>query len=338
MKKKLSLGVGVVAALLVISTAGYSWNNATHAYIAGKLATLMPILKMNRAYGITAPDLFNLDFTLLNDAVLRGYTHGIPEAGGGPNEDFMAVWRNADGPFQKAAAAGWVAHNDVWGADHVAHWMAIPEPPPFTGDYVGQPPGFIIALAIELDKLMVENHIWDPIEALIAPNPLEVSDRLMFTHNVIEFAGDLIVNRKDPEIGRTLAESALARTPSFWALVMRALPHNYQPMIKGAEAAFQQQDVDLGSLLMLGNTEDAEIQIWSVLSYQMAGLVVEYLKVKTGEDFSNNLLDLTMFIDGLKDAALQICVDGNYMGEVDATVLAVAGQLDAHNITSKLLR
>lgn len=338
MKKKLSLGVSVVAALLVISTAGYAWNNATHAYIATKLAQLMPILKMNQIYGITAPDIFNLDFTLLNDATLRGYTHGIPAEGGGPNEDFMAVWRNADGPFQKAAAAGWVAHNDAWGADYVAHWKAIPEPEPFTGDYAGQPPGFIIALAIELDKLMVANHIWDPIEALIAPNPLEVSDRLMFTHNVIEFAGDLIVNRADGEIGRTLAESALARTPSFWALLMRALPHNYQPMIKAAEEAFQQQDVDLGSLLMLGNTLEAENQIWDVLSYQMAGLVVQYLKIKTGQDFSAYLMDLYGLVYGLKDAALEVCVKGHYMDEVNATVQAVAAQLQAHNISSKLLR
>ena len=100
------------------------WNYATHAYIADKIGTLMPILKMNQVYGIMAPDIFNFDFSLMTDAVLRGFTHGIPAEGtGGLNENFMSVWFNADGPFQKADALGFLAHNDAWGADYIAHWQ-----------------------------------------------------------------------------------------------------------------------------------------------------------------------------------------------------------------------
>jgi hypothetical protein len=334
MKKKFSLAVGIVAVSLVVSTAGYSWNYATHAYIATKLANLMPILEMNQIYGIMAPDIFNLEFSLWSDAVLRGYTHGIPaEDPGGLNEDFMSVWWNADGPFQKAAAAGYIAHNDAWGADYIAHWMGIPPPPAFAPPYENEHPGYIIALAVELDKALATT--WEAFQENYGI-ALTIDERMTFTENIIEYAGDILIKRRDPDIGQKIAEAAMIRTPSFWALLMRAFPHQYQPLIKAAEEAFQQSMIQYGMLL-----QGDEGTIIAVMAGQMAEFSIQYLAFSAGlppEDFEFLRDDLFNLSFGALNAGVTICEGASYMDEVDATALYVAAQLQARNISSKLLR
>ncbi len=72
----------------------------------------------------------------------------------------MSVWFNADGPFQKADALGFLGHNDAWGADYIAHWQGIPPPPPFPPGYENEPPGYIIALAVQLDQILAGAGVW----------------------------------------------------------------------------------------------------------------------------------------------------------------------------------
>jgi hypothetical protein len=337
MKKKFSLAAGVITALLVISTAGYSWNYATHAYIAGKIGTLTPILKMNQVYGILAPDVFNLEFSLMNDAVLRGYTHGVPlEGTGGLNQDFMAVWRNADGPFQLADAAGYLAHNDAWGADYIAHWMGIPPPPPFPPGYENEHPGYIIALAIKLDQILAGAGVWSTLAA--NGIVLTIDERMMFTENIIEYAGDIIIKRADPGIGQKIMEASMVRTPSFWALLMRAFPRQYKPLMKAAEETYQQDMIQYGGLLLAD-----EETIMAVVAQQMAEFSIQYLAYQMGvlpeafEPFRPQLVNLSALA---MDIGVGICAspDAGYMDEVDATAAYVAGQLQARNISSKLLR
>jgi len=66
-----------LASIFIASTA-YSWNYATHAFIAGKIGKNLPVHNFNEMYGLMAPDILNFEFSLMNDSVLRGYTHGIP--------------------------------------------------------------------------------------------------------------------------------------------------------------------------------------------------------------------------------------------------------------------
>jgi hypothetical protein len=294
MKRKFSMAVGVVAALLLISTAGYSWNYATHAYIGGKIGALMPLLKMNQVYGIMAPDIFNLDFTLLTDNVLRGYTHGIPkEDPSGPNQDFMNVWFKASGPLQRAVAFGYVAHNDAWACDYVAHWKAIPPPPAFAQPYQDQPPGYIIALAVELDKVLEANGGWDQITGLVGA-PLPISDRINFTHNIVEFAGDILIKRADPLIGKKVFEAALVRTPEFPGLLKSAIP-GYAGMIDLAEETFRQQIKDYGLLLWIAPSEDFFID---VVSDQLATFAVQYLYARFGQDYGSYHANLALIAKG----------------------------------------
>lgn len=334
MKKRLVIVVGAIAALFVVSTAGYSWNYATHAYIAGKLATLQPVLKMNQVYGIMAPDFLNLDFSLMDDALLRSYTHGVPPQGpGGLKEGFMAVWRKADGPFQLADAAGYLAHNDAWGADYIAHWMAIPPPPDYPPAYQDQPPGYIIYLATVLDQALDGAGLWTNLASTLG-FPLPISDRVLFCHNVVEYAGDILILRADPAIGQKIMESAMVRTPSFWALLMRAFPHQYQPILKAAEDAFQQQMIQYGGLLMTQN----ETLIKQVMAVELAAFSIQYLNYKTGGNFTAFQSYLEGAVLGALDASIAICQGAGYMAEVDAAAAYVAAQLQARNITSKLLR
>jgi hypothetical protein len=331
MKKRISFAVGVIVALLVVSTAGYSWNYATHAYIATKIGTFLPLLRTNEIYGLMAPDIFNLDFSLMNDIVLRGYTHGIPaEDPGGPNQDFMAVWKKADGPFQKAVAYGYVAHNDAWGADYIAHWKAIPPPRPFTGIYAGQPPGYIIALAVELDKILDAQGIWDQIAWLLGGQQLPVEDRINFTHNIVEFSGDILIRRADPQIGKKIFEAALLRTPEFPGLLKTAFPVQYANMIDTAEEAFRQELMQYGGLLWSAPSEGF---ILDAVSDQLATFAVQYLSIKFGQDFSSYQPYLVPIAKGAMIAGVQICEDAHYMSEVNATALYVAIQLLLHRVS-----
>ena len=335
MNKKIPLMLGVAAALLAVSTAGYSWNYATHAYIAGRIGTFMPILKMNQVYGIMAPDIFNLDFSLMDDAILRGYTHGVPPEGtGGLNQNFMAVWRNADGPFQLADALGYLAHNDAWGADYIAHWQAIPPLPPFAPPYQDEHPGYIVALAVQLDQILDGYGVWAGLAAKGVP--LSIDERMLFTENIVEYAGDILIKRADPLIGQKIMEAAMVRTPSFWALLMRAFPRQYKPLMKAAEEAFQQDMIQYGVLLQAD-----EATIIMVVSNQLVGFAIQYLAYKTGMPpaaFDSLRPDLFNVAFLAMNASVLICEGANYMAEVNATASYVAAQLQARNISSKLLR
>ena len=335
MKKKIPLVLGLAAALVVVSTAGYSWNYATHAYIAGRIGTFMPILKMNQVYGILAPDIFNLEFRLMDDLVLRGYTHGIPaQDPGGLNEDFLAVWGNADGPFQKADALGYLAHNDAWGADYIAHWQAIPPLLPFPPPYQNEHPGYIVALAVQLDQLLEGYGVWAGLAAKGVV--LTIDERMLFTENIVEYAGDILIKRADPLIGQKIMEAAMVRTPSFWALLMRAFPHQYQPLIKAAEDTFQQDMIQYGVLLQAD-----EATIITVVSNQLVGFAIQYLAFKTGlppAAFDPLRPDLFNVAFLAMNASVLICEGASYMTEVNATASFVAAQLQARNISSKLLR
>ncbi len=68
-------------------------------------------------------------------------------------------------------ALGFLAHNDAWGADYIAHWQAgIPPLPPwpaFPPPYQNEPPGYIIALAVQLDQILdgPPYNVWSTLAA-----------------------------------------------------------------------------------------------------------------------------------------------------------------------------
>ncbi len=69
---------------------------------------------------------------------------------------------------------------------------------------------------------------------------------MMFTDNIIEYAGDIIIKRADPGIGQKIMEASMVRTPSYWALLMRAFPRQYKPLMKAADETYQQDMIQYG--------------------------------------------------------------------------------------------
>jgi hypothetical protein len=283
MKKKIISGLAAVMALLFITTTAYPWNFATHAYIACKIGKVLPLANFNEMYGLMAPDIFNFEFSLMDDLWLRGFTHGIPTDATyyspypAASNDFMQVWNLAHWGLKKPIAYGYVAHNDAWGADFVAHWRAFPTADPTPPDpipfpiyepegYSLQPPGYVIYLAAVLDAGLAIEGIWTAMGI-----ETDYATRLMFCHNIIEYAGDLVLKRNDPLIGKKLILACAMRTPEFKSLLKAAFPNVYDPMIDAGEPEYRRMLIQYGLILLM--PEQTAI---NMLAGQLADLAIDY--------------------------------------------------------------
>jgi len=347
MKKNVISGLVAALALLFIISTAYSWNFATHAYIAGKIGKALPVHNYNEMYGIMAPDILNFEFSLMNDNLLRSYTHGIPPDAAyyypypSPSDNFMNVWLAHHG-VKSAATYGFVAHNDAWGADFVAHWRMVPttnptppDPIPFPfsrpDGFTWQPPGYIIYLATALDFGLELEGAW---EAMGFED--DYATRLMFCHNIIEYAGDLALKRHDPLIGRKLVWACHLRTPQFAKLLEEAFPDAYGDLIDAAEPEYREFLTQYGLILL--QPEGIAIEI---LAGQLADLAIEYLAFIWGippEALEGIREQLTLFGQVSLAAAVEICEAPpfglpSYMKELDQVAVPWIGdQLQAHGV------
>ncbi len=118
-KSFLTLGLICLSALL-LPTAAFAWNQATHAYIADRLNAHVGHDNLLEMWGSVAPDFFNYIF---DPAVCPGWvsdqTHGMV------SDTFLKVWNAADSEKEAALAYGFVSHNEAWGADHIAHESSL---------------------------------------------------------------------------------------------------------------------------------------------------------------------------------------------------------------------
>lgn len=330
MKKTIISGFALGLTLLFVTMTAYPWNYATHAYIAAKIGKKLPLPNANEMYGCMSPDIFNLEFNLLDDMLLRAFTHGIPKDDpiNAPSQAFMRVWWKANTPFQKFLAFGYLAHNDAWGADYVAHWKAIPCPPPFEAPYQDQPPGYIIALAVEMDKILEAQGVWYGLQQ--AGIPLGIPERMMFCHNIVEYAGDIIIKRAVPLIGQKIIDACLLRSPEFPRLLKKAYPAQYRPLIEPAEETFRQQMIQYGGLLLL--PESTAIQF---ISQQLAGFAIDYLAFLFGVDplkFEPYRPTLELIANGAMNAGVQLCEAFHYLDEVKVTALYVQCKFMRHQV------
>ncbi len=319
MKKFLRAWVLFLILNLVMVSSGFSWGSATHAYIAKRIGRLNVTLNFQEMYGLMAADLFNYNFDLINDPLLRAFTHGQPG-----NEGFMAVWQKA-GPLVKPLAFGFVAHNDVWGADFTAHHQAqtLSRPANFPS-IPGVEPGYVIikALALNMDPTM--NGYFEAI-GLSNSVPEHFMLRLEMCHNLVESAGDLIIKKVDPRIGHQIIISAVLRNRNFQELLIRALNNpEYNQAIIQNEAQFRRLMIQYGGILSL-----PEGQALVAMAEQMAQLGVAFLKKFTGMEVP---LDQAQMISeyGIRKA-LQLCAL-DYLGEIRKTIELVRTELNNRNI------
>jgi len=309
-----------------------AWNWGVHAYIDDQLGKNGPLRNMNEIYGGVGPDVFNYMF---DDPQLREYlfqkTH----------EDFMGLWKKACTPLGKAEAYGFVSHNELWGADHTAHIQARTP---------GIPGGYVIAKAKEIQlaansgaiKLPDESTL-PPLEAFL-PEGLDPDTEsmiaLVFYHNLVEAAVDILLIRDHPDIGKKLASSAILRSPEFPLLLVRAYAKDVAQakgvpyfeaakLITASEKEFRKSVVLYGQALMQA-PEDRNGAI-QALAEQMAEIAVAYLAAYRITLAPGLVAQLPALAYAYINVAMGFCAS-DYAPEIEATVEFVKEGLESHHI------
>jgi hypothetical protein len=307
-KKFLVLSLSFFLLLAWAAVPAFSWGSATHAYIAGKIGKRLPLMNANEVYGIMGPDIFNYVFTLTPQEMqtVAFYTHGATG-----QEGFMEVWKKARWwGFEKSLAFGYVAHNEVWGADSTAHILART---------TGLSEGYVITKAMELAPYL---------QGALLQAGMQLDDGiiLMLCHNLIENAGDILLLRTDPRIGEKIISACVFRSNDFPGLVTRAMGPGWKDAVFAAEKEFRKTMILYGAALMQG--EQAAIK---ALSEQVAQIGVEYVKVLTG---GTVIIPLDLAIQLAEFGTvkgMELCA-ADYMKEVNATINFVKTNLSLHGV------
>jgi hypothetical protein len=327
MKKILVLCLSLFLLLASAAVPAFSWGSATHAYIAGKIGKIFPLMNANEVYGIMGPDLFNYSFDpVINsmNPILRAYTHGD----NGPMGDgFLQVWYKASWwGYQKSAAFGYVAHNDVWGADFTAHHEAR----------LGALQGYIIKKAERLNEILDAELTGIGLPDVTTPDLDFHALRIEVCHNLVETAGDILIKRSDFLIGQKILTASILRTPDFPKLLVQAMlpavPVGDKEMYKTAiienEKSFRQMMVSYGGILTL-----PEEQIIQAFTDQMTALGIQYLYAMTGGYV--NLIGQENVVRPIAEKgiveSLKIC-QNDYLPEINYTINFVKKQLNIHGV------
>ncbi|MDH7513830.1 MAG: hypothetical protein QHH14_12860 [Clostridiales bacterium] len=304
MKKSCALVLSFCLLLGAASVPAFAWGAATHAYIAGKLGKIWPLMNANERYGIMAADLFNYDFQYYFNSTVKLYTHGGPGA-----EGFMGVWANARWwGYQKSLAFGFVAHNEVWGCDYTAHVRGLT---------YGQGVGYVVAKATEL---------MPDLAALLGSHGFSLDDPVLLEvcHNLVEAAGDILILRADPTIGEKIISACLLRSNDFPGLLASAMGPAWKDAVIAAEKEFRRTMILYGAALTQGQEPAVK-----AFAEHLAQLGVELIKFLGGPDIP---LDLAKGLaeSGIRQA-LNLC-RSDYLPEVNATVSFVKANLAAHGV------
>lgn len=194
--------------------AALAWNQATHAYIAERLAGPESFKEM---WGSTAPDFFNYIF---DPKVCPGWVSD--QAHGTTDETFLKLWNAASTSREKALAYGFVSHNQRWGDDYVAHISGLR--PGFESD------GYIIINARKLLDTPVDSAHPHPTFGEVFTGSFGASpgEALLIAHVIVEYAIDIrLAQEADPLLGHKLATAARSEAKGFTPLLVKAYAPDY---------------------------------------------------------------------------------------------------------------
>ncbi|MGO9443624.1 MAG: hypothetical protein ACLPXB_02485 [Thiobacillaceae bacterium] len=93
---------------LMTPAVAFSWNQATHAYIADRLGARVGYDNLNEMWGSVAPDLFNFVF---DPALCPGWISDQTQ--GADPATVMNIWMAASTDKEKALAFGFLSHNHI---------------------------------------------------------------------------------------------------------------------------------------------------------------------------------------------------------------------------------
>ena len=307
--------VMICLSLVFLTSDAFSWGYATHTYIDDHIGKNCWVRNSDEIYGGIAPDMFNYMF---DTPEYLGYLSYQTHNG------FMQVWEKAKVNREKAFVYGFVSHNDVWGADSTAHHSGIT---------YGQTEGYVIAKAELLKPTISE------ILTGLAPDyPSDLLDEIALdvSHELTEYAIDVLIKRLDPMIGEKIARSALHRSPQFPRLLVRAYAAEFSSyegisfpeaarLIKTAEKEFRESMVLYGQALML----DKETAI-QLISEQTAYIAVSFLGAY-GITIPEGT-DLVPLVTSAIGQSLDICAE-DFSYEIEATIDYVDQQMNVNGIT-----
>ncbi len=228
MKRKLTKKAFIVLAStcfisFMIPAAAFSWNQATHAYVAERLGARVGHDNLNEMWGSVCPDLFNFIFdpSVCPDWI-ADQTHGITD-----QKSFMKVWDAAGTKSEEPLAYGFLTHNQAWGADLTAHISSLT---------FGKDQGYIIVKAELLlntpypdnpDRTF-DDEFQSFDDAFAYLGVVDPEQRLLVAHLISEYAVDIMLrNDVEPLLGRKLATAARNETKGFSTLLEKALAADY---------------------------------------------------------------------------------------------------------------
>jgi hypothetical protein len=319
---KRSGSILLVFAVLWVTLAGtaLAWEKGTHAYIADLLRKKGGAQNVEEMYAAMAPDSFNYLFAFPGLAYrdwLYAQTHF----------DFMKVQAAAKTATDRSAGAGFLSHNNVWGADSTAHTDSLT---------LVDGEGYIITKAKALHQLLLGNSAY----ASYFGDPTVYPIAIEICHNLVEAEGDVILKQYDPDLGRKLLFLVNRPKPTIQNLMVKAYAADLAQFssltlypistvvaagfIAQAETEFRMGSIGYGYLLL---GDDATLIANIVDQFKaLAGAFLSAYGLPVPDEAT-----LTDLITGGLSGAWYLCA-GDYMTEVNATVDFVAAGLKSHKI------
>ena len=312
MKRTIAAVIMVALGTAVFVVPALSWEKGTHLYIADKLKRQGGMNPMNfdEMYGAMAPDIFNYLFELPEgvNPFLYDETH----------HQYYKMWKAVKWGYEKPLAFGFVSHNDTWGADFTAHHRALT---------TGLLEGYIITKA----NMLAAGIDWETLEGAIGAG-IPAGVRLELCHNIVEAAGDIVLKRFYPQLGRNLVAAGSRSDKRFKNLFLKAyLPGLVAfPMSEDAARAILldgEQAFRLYQVVMYGTLlQQDEAAVIGGIAAQFNTLVGSYLISMGVLPPGSTLPDLTPVIQGALVGAIGL-IENDYMLEVDATVNYVRAEM-----------
>ena len=317
--------VGLICFLAVVTpTVTFSWNQATHAYIADRLGARIGYDNLNEMWGSVAPDLFNFVF---DPALCPGWISDQTQ--GADPDTVMNIWNAASTEKEEALAFGFVSHNNTWGADFVAHVCGLR--PGYEND------GYIITKAKQL--LNAPSNPADPQRTfgdVFADLGMSVDEALLVAHVITEDAIDIrLGNEVDPLLGRRLATAARNDTRRFPPLLVKAFAADYADHCFGsdystaASVLTATEKEHRKNMIFLGQAiSQSEPVAVRLLAEQLVGV----LPAALGRPLPIPEAQAVEIVEAAMLCAMGICDD--YKAEIEATIEFVGKNLSDHGITS----
>ena len=288
-----------------------AWGPAVHAYVGLEIGSSDGRLNRNQVYGAIAPDVVNYMFSSPHQADLYQATHF----------NFLPLWANASNRVQQALARGFSSHNMAWGADFTAHTSSLTLDPSR---------GYVIIKAELLAAELEANSLY-----ALARVPHDLT--LQVAHELVEVAVDVLMQQSHPTLGHQLTAAVVARDSSYSRLFTRTYAAPLAPFfgdsaaratveLRHAEQRFRQLIIAYGHGLA-----GPPAQVVNRLATQEIRIAKEAAKAYGIQSLPPNSLLKPMFSQFVL-RAMTLC-QPDFAAEVNATVAAVAQELQRHGIT-----